>query len=143
MAIRLRLTIKQLLADRGKPLETSRVAVLGIAFKNDTGDCRLTPTKHTVALLEQSGCDLAVHDPWVTDDEGATVTKIALTQDIELAVKDADALVFLTGHRQFRQIPLVRLSELAAPDCVFLDGRNSFDPAEVRAAGLVYKGIGR
>jgi UDP-N-acetyl-D-mannosaminuronic acid dehydrogenase len=135
--------VKQLLADRGKPLETSRVAVLGIAFKNDTGDCRLTPTKHTVALLEESGCDLSVHDPWVTDKEAVTVTRIALTQDIELAVKDADALVFLTGHRQFRQIPLVRLAELAAPDCVFLDGRNSFDPAEVRAAGLVYKGIGR
>jgi nucleotide sugar dehydrogenase len=135
--------VKQLLADHGKALETSRVAVLGIAFKNDTGDCRLTPTKCTVALLEESGCDLSVHDPWVTEDEALTVTKVALTPDIELAVKDADALVFLTGHRQFHQIPLVRLAELAAPACVFLDGRNSFDPAEVRAAGLVYKGIGR
>jgi dTDP-alpha-D-glucose dehydrogenase len=71
------------------------------------------------------------------------VTKIPLTADIESAVKDADALVFLTGHRQFRQIPLVQLAELAADKCVFLDGRNSFDPAEVRAAGLLYKGIGR
>ena len=71
------------------------------------------------------------------------MTKIPLTPDIESAVKDADALVVLTGHRQFHQIPLVRLAELAAADCVFLDGRNSFDPAEVRAAGFVYKGIGR
>jgi nucleotide sugar dehydrogenase len=135
--------VKQLLADQGKAIETSRVAVLGIAFKNNTGDCRLTPTKYTVGLLEESGCDLWVHDPWVTDEEARTVTKIPLTPDIEAAVKNADALVFLTGHRQFHQIPLVRLAELAASDCVFLDGRNSFDPAEVRAAGLVYKGIGR
>ncbi len=97
----------------------------------------------SVGLLEESGCDLSVHDPWVTDEEARTVTKIPLTPDIESAVKNADALVFLTGHRQFHQIPLVRLAELAASDCVFLDGRNSFDPAEVRAAGLVYKGIGR
>jgi dTDP-alpha-D-glucose dehydrogenase len=135
--------VKQLLADQGKSIGTSRVAVLGIAFKNDTGDCRLTPTKHTVELLEASGCDLWVHDPWVTEEEASTVTKIPLTPDIESAVKNADALVFLTGHRQFHQISLVRLAELAAADCVFLDGRNSFDPAAVRAAGLVYKGIGR
>jgi UDP-N-acetyl-D-mannosaminuronic acid dehydrogenase len=135
--------LKRLLGEQDKPLESSRVAVLGIAFKNDTGDCRLTPTKFAVELLEQSGCQLAVHDPWVTDEEALTVTQMPLTEDIESAVKDADALVFLTGHRQFKQIPLVRLAELAAPGCVFLDGRNSFDPAEVRAAGMIYKGIGR
>ncbi|MCV7178251.1 nucleotide sugar dehydrogenase [Mycolicibacterium sphagni] len=135
--------LKRLLEEHGKALETSRVAVLGIAFKNDTGDCRLTPTKFAVELLEQSGCQLVVHDPWVTDEEARTVTRIPLTEDIESAVKDADALVFFTGHRQFKQIPLIRLAELAGPGCVFLDGRNSFDPAEVRAAGMIYKGIGR
>lgn len=135
--------VKNLLAAEGKELQDSRVAVLGIAFKNDTGDCRLTPTKYTVELLEQSGCQLTVHDPWVTASEAATVTRLPLTPDIESAVKGADAMVFLTGHRQFKQIPLVRLADLAAARCIFLDGRNSFDPAEVRAAGLVYKGIGR
>ena len=135
--------LTQLLADQGKAIETSKIAVLGIAFKNNTGDCRLTPTKYVVALLEESGCQLSVHDPWVPDDEARTVTKIPLTPDIESAVEDADALVVLAGHRQFHQIPLARLADLAAARCVFLDGRNSFDPAAVRAAGLVYKGIGR
>jgi nucleotide sugar dehydrogenase len=135
--------LRQLLAEQGKAIETSRIAVLGIAFKNNTGDCRLTPTKHVVALLEQTGCELAVHDPWVADEEALTVTKIPLTADIESAVEDADALVVLAGHREFHQIPLVRLADLAAASCVFLDGRNSFDPAAVRAAGFVYKGIGR
>lgn len=135
--------LTQLLADQGKSIETSKIAVLGIAFKNNTGDCRLTPTKYVVALLEESGCQLSVHDPWVPDEEARTVTKIPLTADIESAVENADALVVLAGHRQFHQIPLARLAELAAPSCVFLDGRNSFDPAAVRAAGLVYKGIGR
>ena len=135
--------LRQLLAEQGKAIETSRIAVLGIAFKSNTGDCRLTPTKHVVALLEQTGCELAVHDPWVGEEEALTVTKIPLTADIESAVEDADALVVLAGHREFHQIPLVRLADLAAASCVFLDGRNSFDPAAVRAAGFVYKGIGR
>lgn len=135
--------LTQLLADQGKSIETSRIAVLGIAFKNNTGDCRLTPTKYVVDLLEKSGCQLAIHDPWVPDDEAHTVTKVALTPDIESTIKDADALVVLAGHREFHQIPLVHLAELTAAECVFLDGRNSFDPAAVRAAGFIYKGIGR
>jgi UDP-N-acetyl-D-mannosaminuronic acid dehydrogenase len=135
--------LTQLLADQGKAVETSRIAVLGIAFKNNTGDCRLTPTKYVVALLEKSGCDLSVHDPWVGAEEALGVTSIPLTADIETAVERADALLVLAGHRQFHQIPLAKLAELVGPRCVFLDGRNSFDPAAVRAAGFVYKGIGR
>lgn len=135
--------LRQLLAEQGKAIETSRIAVLGIAFKNNTGDCRLTPTKQVMALLEETGCELSVHDPWVADEEALTVTKIPLTADIESAVEGADALVVLAGHREFHQIPLVRLAGLVRSNCVFLDGRNSFDPAAVRAAGFVYKGIGR
>ncbi len=135
--------LKGLLAEQGKAIESSRIAVLGIAFKNNTGDCRLTPTKYVVELLEQAGCELSVPDPWVPPDEAVTVTAVPLSADIESAVEGADALVVLAGHRQFHQIPLARLAELVAARCVFLDGRNSFDPAAVRAAGFVYKGIGR
>ncbi|WP_059017473.1 nucleotide sugar dehydrogenase [Mycobacterium sp. M26] len=135
--------LTQLLAEQGKSIENSKIAVLGIAFKNNTGDCRLTPTKYVLEFLEDSGCQLSVHDPWVPEEEAHTVTNIPLTADIESAVKDADALVVLAGHREFHQIPLVRLADLTASGCVFLDGRNSFDPAAVRAAGFTYKGIGR
>ena len=135
--------LEQLLADQGKTVAQSRVAVLGIAFKNNTGDCRLTPTKYIVSLLEESGCELSIHDPWVADEEALSVTSIPMTADIESTVKDADALVVLAGHREFHRIPLTRLAELPTPKCVFLDGRNSFDPAAVRAAGFIYKGIGR
>lgn len=135
--------LEQLLAEHGKTVPSSKISVLGIAFKNNTGDCRLTPTKYVVTLLEESGCQLAVHDPWVPDEEALSVTTIPLAPDIESAVKDADALVVLAGHREFHQIPLTRLAELTAAGCVFLDGRNSFDPAAVRAAGFTYKGIGR
>ncbi|MGV0714062.1 nucleotide sugar dehydrogenase [Mycolicibacterium sp. XJ662] len=135
--------LTELLAEQGKTVAASKVAVLGIAFKNNTGDCRLTPTKYVVEMLEDSGCQLSIHDPWVPDEEAHVVTTIPLTPDIESAVKDADALMVLAGHREFHQISLTRLAELSTAGCVFLDGRNSFDPAAVRAAGFVYKGVGR
>ena len=135
--------VQDLLAEQGKALADAKVAVLGIAFKSNTGDCRLTPTRHTLEHLERSGCELSVHDPWVTEREAVTVTSVPLTPDLATAVEDADAVVFLTGHQQFLDFPLSRLAELTANGCVFLDGRNSFSPADVRAAGFVYKGIGR
>ena len=106
--------LTQLLADQGKAIETSKIAVLGIAFKNNTGDCRLTPTKYVSPCSRSPAASLSVHDPWVPDEEAHTVTKIPLTADIESAVKDADALVVLAGHREFHQIPLVRLADLTA-----------------------------
>jgi len=135
--------VESLLEEQGKALTSCKVAVLGIAFKSNTGDCRLTPTKYTIEHLERSGCQLSVHDPWVTEREAATVTSVPLTADLATAVEGADAVVFLTGHQQFRDFPLDRLAELTAEHCVFLDGRNSFSPADVKAAGFVYKGIGR
>src|ERR1700742_2640934 len=101
--------LTQLLAHQGTEIDTSRIAVLGIAFKNNTGDCRLTPTKYVVALLEESGCELSVHDPWVGAEDALTVTNTPLTADIETAVEGADGLVGLAGHRQFHQTPLSRL----------------------------------
>ena len=127
----------------GRRLEDSTVAVLGISFKNNTGDTRLTPTRTTVALLANTGAELRIHDPWVTTEEARTVTAQPLVDDFEKAVTGAHALVFLTGHQEFLRYPLAELATLVEPGCVFLDGRNAFDPAAVRAAGFRYKGIGR
>ncbi|WP_299565959.1 nucleotide sugar dehydrogenase [uncultured Mycolicibacterium sp.] len=135
--------LEALLAGQGRSIAESKIAVLGIAFKNNTGDCRFTPTRHVIELLERTGCEMSIHDPWVSEEEALTVTRQPLVADIETAVKDADALVVLAGHREFHQVPLTRLADLAAEGCVFLDGRNSFDPEAVRAAGFVYKGVGR
>lgn len=135
--------IESNLAKLGKSLADSTVAVLGISFKNNTGDTRLTPTKYTIALLANTGCELRIHDPWVTEEEGRTVTNTPLTDEMDDAVKGADAVVFLTGHRQFKEFPLDRLAGLTAQNCLFLDGRNAFNRSDVEAAGFVYKGIGR
>jgi UDP-N-acetyl-D-mannosaminuronic acid dehydrogenase len=129
----------------GKPLAESRVAVLGIAFKNNTGDVRFTPTKETIALLEESGCDLVVCDPWVNDEDAREVTSVTLTQDIWEAIDGADCVAFFTGHDDFRRIPMDALAA-RAPGALVLDGRMYFSReqiTEMTELGLRYRGIGR
>lgn len=134
------------LAGKGLPAGEGRVAVLGIAFKNNTGDCRFTPTKPAIAALADRGYDLKIHDPCVTDRDAKTVTDIPLTEDLEETVRDADCVAFFTGHQPFREFPIKRLAELAKPGALVFDGRMFFSReqiAEIRACGLHYKGVGR
>jgi UDP-N-acetyl-D-mannosaminuronic acid dehydrogenase len=138
--------IRRRLRGRGKSLENSKVAVLGVAFKSNTGDCRHTPTKTTIELLKNSGCDLAICDPWVSIADAAGVTPHALVPTIEDAIRNADCLAFLTGHAEFESFPIEKMARLARPGACVLDGRTLFTRdqiAAIRSYGLDYKGIGR
>lgn len=129
----------------GKSLSDSTVAVLGLSFKDNTGDVRLTPTAPVVNMLEESGCDLRVFDPLVTDEDIKTITDIAPAKNLSSALSGADCVAFLTGHDDFKRLTVEELSE-AAPGAVVVDGRMYFSRhqiEELTSAGLTYRGIGR
>ena len=131
--------IKDALLNGDVPSRKHSVAVLGIAFKNNTGDCRFTPTKHVIAALNEHGFDLRICDPLVSEKDAQTVTSMPLIQDMEEALKGADAVVFLTGHRIFHEFPLVRLAQLLRPGALVFDGRMFFPREkinEIKALGL-------
>jgi UDPglucose 6-dehydrogenase len=67
---------------------------------------------------------------------------IAFADDTLGCVLGADAVVLVTEWDEFRQIDLAAVAEAMAGD-LLIDGRNALDPGAVRAAGLVYEGIGR
>lgn len=138
--------IEQGLASAGKNLGDATVAVLGLAFKNNTGDVRLTPTKRVVELLEASGCDLRVFDPLVDPQDHAGITSVSPSKDFEDALDGADAVAFLTGHDEFKRLEIEDLAGLVAPGCIVIDGRMYYTSTQIdqlRKAGLSYRGIGR
>ena len=138
--------IKESLEEQGKNIERSKVAVLGISFKSNTGDCRFTPTKYAIELLEKSGCKLAIFDPLVTEKDAKTVTKIPMSNSIEEAAKNADCVEFFTGHQELKNFPLEKLKKLSGKKCSLIDGRNIFSREEIikiKKLGFVYRGIGR
>ena len=138
--------IKKILEKAGKNLQSSKVAVLGISFKNNTGDCRYTPTKPVIDLLEKSGCQLEICDPWVHAPEAKSVTSRPLNPDMLATLKGADLVAFFTGHDEFKAVTVGKLKELLKTGAGILDGRNFFSRekiAEARAAGFIYQGIGR
>ena len=138
--------IKSEIEKAGISIPQAKVAILGVSFKNNTGDCRFTPTKPIIQKFEQSGCTLEICDPWVSDSEAQTVTTRKLCRDMMAALRGADAVVFLTGHDEFKNLTVANLKELLKPGAFIFDGRNYFTQEKIRqarAAGFSYKGVGR
>lgn len=128
----------------GKDPSTAKVAVLGLAFKNNTGDLRATPTQGVVENLGKSGAQVRIHDPLVDPEHAEEIFGIKPTADLEEAVRDADCVAVLALHREFQDIDFAALP--VAESCLLLDGRAYYPKekiAELRAAGYVYQGIGR
>ncbi|MBI5231279.1 MAG: nucleotide sugar dehydrogenase [Coriobacteriales bacterium] len=123
-----------------------RIAVLGVAFKTDTGDCRFTPTIPVIKSLLEKGYELKVHDPFVEGHEAECDLPLALEPDLAETLKDADCVAFFTGHRQFREISTEWLAGQVRPGALLFDGRMYFSReqiAEIESFGLAYKGVGR
>jgi UDP-N-acetyl-D-mannosaminuronic acid dehydrogenase len=130
-------TIARWLKANGKA--SGKVAVMGVAFKNDTNDLRYTPVLPLLGELQARSLTFQISDPHVTQQSAQRVFGAAAKLvPWEEAVADADALCFACGHTIYREIDLGQLRAKTAPACLFVDGRHSFSRQAVTAAGFEY-----
>lgn len=126
-------------------LEGKVVAVWGLAFKPETDDMREAPSRVLIDALLAAGARVQAYDPKAMEEaarlyQGADgLTLVAHRDD---ALRDADALVICTEWKQFRAIDTALLAQQLGSGVV-VDGRNLYDPAAMRAAGLRYYAVGR
>ncbi|MGI5990824.1 MAG: nucleotide sugar dehydrogenase [Methanosarcina sp.] len=123
----------------GKEMEGSKIAVLGWAFIRDSDDARNTPSESYRDLCLEAGATVRVHDPYVAGYPG-----IEISNDLEKVIRDADAVVVLTGHSAYLDLKADWLKEVTGKaNPVIVDGRNVVEPEEFIGKGFIYKGIGR
>jgi UDP-N-acetyl-D-mannosaminuronic acid dehydrogenase len=138
--------IDEILQRQGKPRNEMKIAVCGIAFKNNTGDCRYTPTKPCIDKLIALGYHVEISDPWTGEHDIAMVTDRPVGKDVLRTIEGADCVAFLAGHDDFHQIPIAKIAELAHPGALIFDGRMFYSRAkiaEMEKYQLLYKGVGR
>ncbi|GAA2076985.1 nucleotide sugar dehydrogenase [Actinomadura alba] len=138
--------ITEELARAGRPLADAKIAVLGVAFKNNTGDLRATPVLPVVTGLREGGAEVAVFDPLADAAEVEKVFGVAQAQTAREALAGADCIAVLARHDEFAEIDFVALRESVAPSCVIVDGRAYYSPETIdrfRRHGFSYRGIGR
>ncbi len=117
-----------------------RIALLGLAFKGGTADCRESPAVALGRLMAEREWQIAAYDPAVRSLPAELSASVQLAPDLETAASGADALVIATEWPEFAAADLVRLRGAMRGDLLF-DGRCVIDPARAAAAGLRYFGI--
>ena len=138
--------IRTELARLGKSVETARIAILGLAFKNDTGDLRLTPVKPVIDGLHRAGATIRAFDPLVPPAEAKSRLGITPAATLGEGVAGADCVAVLAAHQAFEGIDFADLAGLVSMPCLLLDGRAYYPRhtvASLRGLGFAYCGIGR
>ena len=131
-------------SEMGKEIDGSRVAVLGMAFKDETDDIRNTVAGPIVTGLHDLGARVVVHDPHVRFETARRAFEHAhVAKEPHEALRGADCLVIVTDHKQFRNLRVGEIKELLNRPAAIVDGRHIFDPKDVLEHGMTYRGVGR
>ena len=124
--------IDDALEEAGRRVIDSKIGVLGLSYKEDTGDPRNSPT---LRLLELLGGSVKVHDPYVSSYMSVKPQPLIDT------VLGSDCLVVMTKHSEYRELELDCIASMMRTRTI-VDGRGLFDPEECIEKGFIYRGVG-
>ncbi|MFX1421946.1 MAG: nucleotide sugar dehydrogenase [Promethearchaeota archaeon] len=116
-----------------------KIAILGVAFIENSDDPRNTPTRYLVNILEKENYTYAVHDPLVRQDE----VDFPFSTNLEEVIRDSDALIIVTAHQEYKNLNLTHTKSLMKKEPILIDGRTTFNPEEIINLGFCYRGVGR
>jgi UDPglucose 6-dehydrogenase len=119
-----------------------KVAVWGAAFKPNSDDIRDSPALDVAAAVQRYGATVAVYDPAAMDNARRTYPQLTYAPSALDAAAGADLVLLLTEWAEFREMAPEALGEVVAARRI-VDGRNALDPVTWRAAGWVYRALGR
>ena len=123
-------------------LKDKKIAVLGLAFKQNTDDVRLSPAIELCQRLLKEGAILRAHDPKAMDKAKDVLNNVTFVPDMNDVAEGCDALVVATEWPIFKKLDLDRARKLLTHPILF-DARNLFDPVEMEKLGWIYKSVGR
>jgi UDP-N-acetyl-D-mannosaminuronic acid dehydrogenase len=118
-------------------LREAKIAILGVAYLEDSDDTRNTPAYSLIRDLESKGAEIVAHDPHVRDFPEAD-----LTRDMNAALSGADCMAIVTKHREYYRLSLSKAKNLMRTP-IIVDGRNVIDRRRAERAGFFYRGLGK
>jgi UDPglucose 6-dehydrogenase len=123
-------------------LKGKTIGVLGLAFKQNTDDVRMSPAIELCQRLEKEGAVLRVHDPRAMNKARPILKEAVYVEDMNAVAEGCDALVVATEWDEFKKLDLERARKSLSHPIMF-DGRNLFDRKEMEGRGWIYKSVGR
>jgi UDPglucose 6-dehydrogenase len=125
-----------------RTFKNKHVGVLGLSFKPNTDDIRDARSIKILQILKDEGAIVKAYDPKAMKKMAEIHKNVEYVKTAMDAAKDADFLVVLTEWNEFLNLDFDMLKILMKKPLIF-DGRNLFDPIEMKSKGFEYYGIGR
>jgi UDPglucose 6-dehydrogenase len=126
-------------------LAGKRIAVWGLAFKPNTDDMREAPSRVLIEELLADGATVCAYDPvamTAAKAELADLKGVSYAESPIAALDGADALAVVTEWKEFRSPDFDEIKKRLKTPVIF-DGRNLYEPADLKRAGLEYYPVGR
>lgn len=138
-----RTLVDKIMAHFGEYLRGMRFALWGLAFKPRTDDMREAPALTIINALLDAGAEVHAHDPEaLAEAQRVFGGRIHYHRVNYEALADADALLVVTEWNEFRRPDFARMRQLMKRPVIF-DGRNIYEPKEMRDLGFIYYSVGR
>jgi nucleotide sugar dehydrogenase len=112
-----------------------KVAVLGLGFRGEVTDSRLSPTYTVVNELLKKQCNVIVHDPYIFEDKDLP-KNVILTKDLFEAISDTDLIFISADHKEYGKLNEKILKKTKKPTVVF-DGRNILNENNFKNTSLL------
>ena len=138
-----RILIEKVRSHFGADLSSRTFAVWGLSFKPHTDDMREAPSINLIEALLGHGASINAFDPGaMTQAQRIFDGSVNYCHRSYEALEGADALLICTEWDEFRSPEFQRIKKILRNPVIF-DGRNIFDPAEMKQRGFIYYSIGR
>jgi len=131
-------SLKLLEKNQKKP-NGKKIAILGLGFRGEVTDKRLSPTYQVVRHFLKNDCKVHVHDPYILHDDELPVSA-TLSNKLNDVVKDADLIFVSTDHKQYSKLSKLSFKNSKKPLLIF-DGRNilnktKFNDVQINTIGI-------
>lgn len=133
---------KKIVSALGGDINGKTIAMLGLAFKQNTDDMRDAPSLEIVPALQEAGATIRAFDPESMNEARKFFNNVVYCDGPYHAVEGADALVLVTEWDQFRALDMDRVKESLRGNVV-VDLRNLYDLSSMKQKGFAYTSIGR
>ena len=120
-----------------KKIDSSKITVLGLCYKKNIPDIRLSPTFPLLEKLTTKNAETIICDP-VYEGIKSPINLTPITE----AFKNSDAIILMTDHNDFKKIDFIKIKNQMKSHIV-IDGRNLFKNKKLEELGFVYKVVGK
>ncbi len=119
-------------------IKDKTIGVLGLSFKPNTDDTRLSPALMLAQDLQKKGAKIRTYDPQAMENAKKLLKDAVYCKSAYETAEGADLLILATEWNEFKTMDLTKIKVKK-----FIDARNVFEPEKMKKLGFEYRSIGR